>query len=84
MRKVDTVSGGANDIAVESFRFALHPDLRLSHQMTSSIDLKVPASTAMHEVRAADSYPILVRRHGNPNGTRLVMGHGNGFANDAY
>ena len=52
--------------------------------MTSGSDLKVPAPTATHEVRAVDGYPILLRRHGNPNGPRLVMSHGNGFAIDAY
>ena len=52
--------------------------------MTLSSDLKVPAPTAIHEVRAVDGYPILLRRHGNPNGPRLVVSHGNGFAIDAY
>ncbi len=52
--------------------------------MISGCDLKVPAPTATHEVRAVDGYPILLRRHGNPNGPRLVISHGNGFAIDAY
>ena len=32
----------------------------------------------------ADNAFILLRRHGNPHGPRLVMSHGNGFAADAY
>ena len=31
-----------------------------------------------------DGYPIVLRRHGNPDGLRLVVSHGNGFAVDAY
>lgn len=31
-----------------------------------------------------DGYPIVLRRHGNPDGPRLVVSHGNGFAVDAY
>lgn len=44
----------------------------------------VPEPEAVHEVRAADGYSIAVRRYGNPQGPRLVMCHGNGFAIDAY
>ena len=83
-RKVDAANKGANEIAIRMFRFALPSEMRQSHQMTSSSDLKVPAPTAQHEVRAVDGYPILLRRHGNPYGPRLAMSHGNGFAIDAY
>ena len=44
----------------------------------------VPEPEDVHEVRAADGYPIAVRRYGNPDGLRLVLSHGNGFAIDAY
>ena len=44
----------------------------------------IPEPEAVHDVRAADGYPIAVRRYGNPDGFRLVMCHGNGFAIDAY
>ena len=44
----------------------------------------VPEPEAVHEVRGADGYLIAVRRYGNPDGPRLVMSHGNGFAIDAY
>ncbi len=46
--------------------------------------LRVPEPLEVHEVRAVDGYPITLRRHGNPDGPRLVLGHGNGFAADAY
>ena len=46
--------------------------------------LRVPVPLEVHEVRAVDGYPIALRRHGNPDGPRLVFGHGNGFAADAY
>ena len=44
----------------------------------------VPEPEAVHEVRVGDGYPIVLRRHGNPDGPRLVVSHGNGFAVDAY
>ena len=44
----------------------------------------IPEADAVHDVRAADGYLIAVRRYGNPDGPRLVMSHGNGFAVDAY
>ena len=44
----------------------------------------VPEPEAVHEVRMGDGYPIVLRRHGNPDGPRLVVSHGNGFAVDAY
>ena len=49
-----------------------------------SLVLRVPEPLELHEVRAVDGYPITLRRHGNPDGPRLVLGHGNGFAIDAY
>ena len=44
----------------------------------------VPEPEAVHEVRVGDGCSIVLRRHGNPNGPRLVVSHGNGFAVDAY
>ena len=46
--------------------------------------LIVPTPNAALDLTMADGSPIRVRRHGNPNGTRLVLCHGNGFATDAY
>lgn len=45
---------------------------------------EIPEPIAVHEVRAADGYSIVLRRHGNPNGPRLVVSHGNGLSVDAY
>ena len=45
---------------------------------------KVPEPVATFDVRAPDGFPITVRRHGNPDGPRVVLSHGNGFAIDSY
>ena len=45
---------------------------------------KVPKPAAVFDVTAADGYRLIVRRHGNPCGPRLVLSHGNGLAIDAY
>lgn len=44
----------------------------------------IPEPTAVFEVPAPDGLTIFVRRHGKPDGPRLVLCHGNGFAVDAY
>ena len=46
--------------------------------------LNIPESTAGFKVYAADGGAIVVRRHGNPDGPRLILSHGNGLAIDAY
>lgn len=43
----------------------------------------VPAPLDTVEVRMADGAPIVLRRHGNPDGPRLVVSHGCGLASDA-
>lgn len=45
---------------------------------------KVPEPQATAEVRMADGSRIVLRRHGNHSGPRLVVSHCNGFAADAY
>ena len=45
---------------------------------------KVPKPLAAVEVHADDGTPIILRRHGNPDGPRLIVGHGNGLSADAY
>jgi pimeloyl-ACP methyl ester carboxylesterase len=47
-------------------------------------DLIVPHPAASVDVTMADGAVLRVRRHGNPEGPRLVLCHGNGFAIDAY
>lgn len=44
----------------------------------------VPEPRATAEVRTPDGTNIVLRRHGNPAGTRLVLSHGNGLAADLY
>lgn len=44
----------------------------------------VPAPAETHDFTMRDGAVIRVRRHGNPDGPRLVLCHGNGFAIDAY
>jgi len=45
---------------------------------------EVPTPLATAEARMADGEFIVLRRHGNPSGPRLVVSHCNGFAVDAY
>ena len=45
---------------------------------------EVPEPLATGQVRAADGSLIVLRRHGNPDGPRLVLSHGNGLAIDLY
>ena len=44
----------------------------------------VPEPRQTFELTMADGAVIRLRRHGNPDGPRLVLCHGNGFAIDAY
>src|ERR1700730_1017167 len=46
--------------------------------------LEVPKPLTTFEVALDDAALIKVRRHGNPNGPRLFLSHGNGFAINAY
>ena len=39
---------------------------------------------AARPIQLEDSARIRMRRHGNPDGVRLLVTHGNGFAADAY
>jgi len=50
--------------------------------MSGNFSLPEPAETLT--LTMADEAEIIVRRHGNANGPRLVLAHGNGFATDAY
>ncbi|MYJ86092.1 MAG: alpha/beta hydrolase [Rhodobacteraceae bacterium] len=44
----------------------------------------VPEPISIHEAVMEDGSRIILRRHGNPNGQRLVLCHGNGLAIDFY
>jgi pimeloyl-ACP methyl ester carboxylesterase len=47
-------------------------------------ELTVPQPHQIVDLTMADGAVIRLRRHGNPDGPRLVLAHGNGFAIDAY
>ena len=44
----------------------------------------IPAPRDVAEVHTHDGATVLLRRHGNPSGPRLVLSHGNGLSADAY
>jgi pimeloyl-ACP methyl ester carboxylesterase len=44
----------------------------------------VPAPNGILDLKMDDGAIMLVRRHGNPTGPRLLLSHGNGLAIDAY
>ncbi len=44
----------------------------------------IPEPRSVHEVRMDEESSVLLRRHGNPDGTRLILSHGNGLAIDLY
>ena len=46
--------------------------------------LTVPSPAANIDIVLEDGANVRARRYGNPNGTRLLISHGNGFAVDAY
>ena len=45
---------------------------------------QVPEPLSTRDVRVDDDTVIVLRRHGNPAGPRLVLSHGNGLAVDLY
>lgn len=45
---------------------------------------ELPAPSQVFDVALDDGAKIRMRRHGNPDGARLLLAHGNGFASDAY
>ena len=51
---------------------------------TSEKVWEIPEPLSVREVRMEDGATIILRRHGNPAGTRLVLSHGNGLAIDLY
>lgn len=46
--------------------------------------IALPAPSQTFDVALDDGARIRMRRHGNPDGVRLLLTHGNGFAADAY
>lgn len=52
--------------------------------MQASETVPIPWPNRTLDVTAGDGAIVRVRQHGNPNGPRLVMSHGNGLAINAY
>lgn len=52
--------------------------------MNSEIAWEVPEALSTCEVQLDDNTVTTLRRHGNPEGPRLVLSHGNGLAIDLY
>ena len=52
--------------------------------MSSNTAWKLPEPLSVCEVRVDDDTVVTLRRHGNPEGPRLVLSHGNGLAVDLY
>src|SRR5258708_37592246 len=46
--------------------------------------LEIPPPHMTFDVPLADDARIRVRRHGNPDGVRLYLSHGNGYAINGY
>jgi pimeloyl-ACP methyl ester carboxylesterase len=51
---------------------------------SSHLHFHLPDPIAVLDLAMADGATVRVRRHGNPDGLRLILSHGNGFAIDAY
>ena len=45
---------------------------------------EIPDPNSVHDVPLDDGTVVTLRRHGNPDGPRLVLSHGNGLAVDLY
>ena len=56
----------------------------MSVSNNSAPRLSIPEPLAVGEATMDDGTVIVLRRHGNPEGTRIVLSHANGFASDAY
>jgi pimeloyl-ACP methyl ester carboxylesterase len=48
------------------------------------MQFEIPTPSTTFDVQLDDGARIRMRRHGNPDGVRLLITHGNGFAADAY
>ncbi len=48
------------------------------------MNFALPAPTTVFDVTLEDGAVIRARRYGNPQGIRILLSHGNGFAVDAY
>ena len=53
-------------------------------QTTTKPAWELPEPLSTHDARVDDETVVTLRRHGNPDGVRLVLSHGNGLAIDLY
>lgn len=62
------------------------PKGTMTSHLTSDQDpvWQVPEPLSVRRVRLEGDGVIVLRRHGNPEGPRLVLSHGNGLASDLY
>ena len=58
----------------------INSDLVMSDKNT----WRLPEPIEVREISVDDDTKIVLRRHGNPSGPRLVLSHGNGLAIDLY
>lgn len=49
-----------------------------------NVQWRIPGPLATAKVTLVDGGTVALRRHGNPNGRRLVISHANGLSADAY
>src|SRR3954467_2023791 len=58
--------------------------LENSGRWSAAMQFEIPQPRMTFEVPLVDGARIVMRRHGNPDGVRLLVSHGHGFAADAY
>src|ERR1700739_404090 len=51
---------------------------------SGGMDFELPPPSLVFDVALDDGAKVRMRRHGNPDGVRLLLAHGNGLASDAY
>ena len=56
----------------------------MNFPMRLSPSLIPPAPRETHAVTLSDGATTILRRHGNPDGPRVALSHGNGMAIEAY
>lgn len=71
-----------------ALRHTTPPPSGLSHRRETADETAarwtLPEPLAVWDVNGANGTVLAVRRYGNPDGPRLLLTHGNGFAIDAY
>jgi pimeloyl-ACP methyl ester carboxylesterase len=65
---------------------APHPqsDHQQRSEEATNMRWNVPTPSAVLDIPMTDSATVVIRRHGRPDGPRLLFSHGCGFAADLY